>query len=462
MKDKRIEKVIEALEGLASGRLSVDLQIRGSDQIARLEAVTRKLARALEENSHEFEKLSGLTEKINAGLLLDDVFNDTYESFRALIPYERIGCALIEPGDLGELVRARWCRSEAPEIKLGKGYAALLKGSSLEKIIQTGKPRIINDLPKYLEEHPASESTQKIVAEGMRSSLTCPLIALGKPIGFIFFSSIRLHTYANAHVDVFQRIAGQLSISTEKSRLYERLVELNDMKNKFLGMAAHDLRNPITVIKGYLDFFLEGLGGNLEENQKRMHATMAKHCKRMLGLIDDLLSVSTIESGQISLRKQMIDLAAYLAEYQESNQLLAKPKSIRLDLHCGTDLPPIMADPERIGQVLTNLITNAIKFSHPGTVVTLGAERHGEEVWLSVADQGQGIPASEIPKMFSFFGKTSVRPTAGESSTGLGLAIASRMVEAHGGKIWVQSEQGKGSIFTFSLPATTGDSHKKT
>jgi signal transduction histidine kinase len=451
MSDPRIEKMIKTLASLRMGSPKPHLSAEPQDDIGLLEQLVGDIVTEFD----EFDKLSRITEKINAGLVLDEVWNFTYTSFRALIPYERIGCALIESGgEKGDIVRARWCRSEAPVIKLGKGYSALLKGSSLEKIIQTRTPRILNDLVQYSREHPHSESTRKIVEEGMRSSLTCPLVALGLPIGFIFFSSVRPNTYENLHVNIFQRIAGQLSLCTEKSRLYERLVELNDLKNKFLGMAAHDLRSPIAVIRGYLDLFRDGLAGPLDGSQQDMIAMMSKHCERMLGLIDDLLSVSAIESGQITLDKKKIRVREYLEECRQTHLLPAKAKSIEMCLDCDANLPELLLDPERISQVINNLMTNAIKFSHPNTTVTIRAFVQGQEVHVAVSDQGQGIPEHEISRMFSFFTKTSVRPTAGESSTGLGLAIAKRMIEAHGGKIWVQSKPGVGTTFTFTLPMT--------
>ena len=132
--------------------------------------------------------------------------------------------------------------------------------------------------------------------------------------------------------------------------------------------------------------------------------------------------------------------------------LLAKGKSINLKLNLESNLPEISLDRNRISQVINNLITNAIKFSYPETEIALSAVRRGGEVIISVADQGQGIPPDEIPKLFADFTKTSVRPTGGEKSTGLGLAIAKRMVEAHKGRIWVESQVGKGSTFSFTLP----------
>jgi signal transduction histidine kinase len=146
-------------------------------------------------------------------------------------------------------------------MEITKGYDAPLQGSSLQTIIETKQPRILNNLEEYLKEHPLSDSTQKIVREGVRSSFTCPLIAMGKPIGFLFFSSNKPNTYDKTHQELYMQIANQLSVIVEKSRYLQQLLESNKLKNKFLGMAAHDLRNLLTAISGYIELFLSnGLG----------------------------------------------------------------------------------------------------------------------------------------------------------------------------------------------------------
>ena len=332
------------------------------------------------------------------------------------------------------------------------GYEAPLEGSSLREIIRTGQPRILNNLEVYAREHPSSDSTAKILEEGMRSSLTCPLIAVGKPIGFIFFSSMQPGAYDNVHVETFRQIAGQLSIIVEKSRLYQELVELNELKDRFLGIAAHDLRNPITVVRGFLSVLTRGLLGEVPEKQKEIMNRMDKACEKMLALINDLLDVSAIESGHLDFKPEPVDLARFLQESYASASIFAKGKSIEVKLDLEPNLPTVNMDPKRIDQVIDNLVSNAIKFSYPETVVAIRARRVDNEIRISVSDQGQGIPADEIPKVFVEFGRTSTRPTAGEKSTGLGLAIVKRLVEAHKGRIWVESQVGRGSTFTFTLP----------
>jgi signal transduction histidine kinase len=229
-------------------------------------------------------------------------------------------------------------------------------------------------------------------------------------------------------------------------------VQLNELKNKFLGIAAHDLRNPIGVIKGYLGLFLGGMLGEIPQTQREFMLNMNRNCEAMLTLINDLLDVSAIEAGQLDLRLAEVDLTAYLKECLSFSQMLAGAKSINLEIDLEPSLPKVRMDADRVGQIINNLVTNAIKYSYPNTLITMKARAAGDNVEISVSDQGQGIPADELPKVFADFGRTSVRPTAGEKSTGLGLAIVKRMVEAHQGRIQVQSQVGQGSTFTFTLP----------
>lgn len=435
---------------MKDGQFQIMIPTGADDEVARLGSALIELSHTLEQKFGELNTLVEMTGKINAGLILDDILEHVFNSFRPIIPYHRIGFSLLE--EEGKVVRARWARSDASELKITRGFSVSLAGSSLNEVMRTGRPRILNDLVSYLKEHPHSDSTRRIVEEGMRSSLTCPLIALDKPIGFMFFSSMRPFTYEHAHVELFLQIAGQLAMIVEKGRLYQQLVELNELKNKFLGIAAHDLRSPLSVVKMSLGLLLSGMVGGVPENQRDLMDRMNRSCESMLALINDLLDVSAIEAGKLDLRLRPVELAPYLEQCHAANALLAQGKAIALRLELEPGLPTVSMDVDRIAQVLNNLITNAIKFSYSETTVTLKARRVGTDVELAIADQGQGIPAAEIRQIFTEFGRASVQSTAGEKSTGLGLAIVKRMVEAHGGRIWVQSRVGEGSTFTFTLP----------
>lgn len=454
--DPRISIYREAAEAMRRGQFDVQVPLEPADDIGRLGQVLVDLGKMLSARFSEINQLLAITERINAGLMLEDVLNYMYDSCRAIIPYQRIGLALID--ETGKNVYARWARSDYEDKSIPVGYQAPLAGSSLQNVIASGQPRIINDLEAYLAEHPESESTRRIVNEGIRSSLTCPLVAMNKPIGIIFFSSTSANTYRDLHVGLFRQIAGQIALAIEKSRLYQELYNLNQLKNKFVGMTAHDLRSPLGIFRGYLMLFLNGIVGEVPQNQRELLVRMNAKCIQMTRLIDDTLDISMIESGRIELRWNEVNLNDFLRETAESNELLARAKSIGMKMEMVAEPIKIRMDADRIGQVLANLIGNAIKFSHPDTEITLAAVPGESEIVISVTDQGQGIPENELPMLFTDFGQTSTKPTAGEPSTGLGLAIVKRIVEAHGGRIWVTSRLGIGSTFSFALPRTDPES----
>ena len=213
--ERIVERFLAAVAPLA--------QAAPTEQHARrlLEAA-RNVAERLRLREAEFERLFRIAERVNYGVALEETLDFVYDQMREVIPYNRIGFSLINE-DAGT-VYARWARSDR-EMKLGLGYEAPLEGSTLKDILETAEPRILNDLGDYLKKKPSSESTRLVVEEGMRSSLTCPLIVRGKPVGFMFFSSVEESAYSDAHVAFFQQIAGQLSAIVEKGRLYTELDE---------------------------------------------------------------------------------------------------------------------------------------------------------------------------------------------------------------------------------------------
>lgn len=253
--DPRIRQYCDAVEALRAGRLDVEVATGpGDDAIAELGRSIQNLAQAHQTRLSLLTTLSRVTEKVNSGMTLDEVLGFVYDSFQPLIPYDRIGVALIEDGGV---VRARWARSAASEIHLGQGYAASLEGSSLQQVMSSGEPRLINDLEAYLADHPQSDSTRRIVREGMRSSLTGPLVARGRPVGFIFFSSLRPHAFGDPHTELLRQIAGQLSLIVEKSLLLEDLAASNrkllDAQQALQHEAAHDTLTSLWNRRGIVD-----------------------------------------------------------------------------------------------------------------------------------------------------------------------------------------------------------------
>lgn len=448
--EERLKNILEAIKKLSRDNFDINISDENNDIIGNISKTINELKDKYNKLSYEFELFSKINKSINAGITLDQILNLIYDQFKKYIPYDRIGLALLE--DNGNTVRARWSRSEFSETQITVGYTAKMEGSSLRQIIDSGEPRIINDLEEYLKEHPESQSTQKIVSEGVMSSFTCPLVALDKPIGFLFFSSKKKNTYKDVHIEIFNQIAQQVSIIVEKARLYEELKELNQLKNKFVGIVAHDLRSPISIVKGFGEIFLKGIFGELTETQRQYIQKISKVCDTMMFLIDDLLDVSAIESGNLKLELSECDFEKTFCEWHEYNSVLAKSKSMELILELDKDMPKVTMDINRISQVVNNLVSNAIKYSFPESKIYMRARIVGENIEVSIKDEGQGIPENEIPVIFSQFGRGSVRPTGGEKSIGLGLAIVKHIIKAHEGQIWVDSKVSEGSTFTFSIP----------
>lgn len=433
------------------------------EQVSRLGVALQELADSLDRRLLESEHLGRITTQINQGLLLDEVLDKVFESFQGVIPYNRIGFSLI--GEDGTSVVARWARSDLGALNLGAGYRASLAGSSLQGILDTGRPRIINDLEAYLAGKPDSESTRLIVEEGIRSSLTCPLIVNGQPVGFMFFSSVRPHEYQPEHVSVFQSIAAQLSVIVDKGRLAsdldaqrqemeqqnEGLRRLDAIKNRFLGMVAHDLRNPIASIQMSAELLADPTAELDEEHRRDFLSDINRQARYMVELIDDLLDVTKIESGQLDLHWEPIELGEFLEETVRRHGNLAARKGTSVKLTSRRN-GVVHADRKRLRQVMDNLISNVVTYSPAGSTVAV-SHRHDNGSWtVDVTDQGPGLTNADRQSLFEYFATLSAKPTGGENSTGLGMAITRRAVEAHGGEIGVDSEPGEGSRFWFTIP----------
>ncbi|MDD5227840.1 MAG: hybrid sensor histidine kinase/response regulator [Methylococcales bacterium] len=261
----------------------------------------------------------------------------------------------------------------------------------------------------------------------------------------ILFARVKTHLAMKKMQDLLKEKATILEETNDN------LIKINTQKDRFLGVVAHDLRNPLTVIQGYCDLLLtESLNA---DEVVDMLQTMDRSIVQMCNLVADLLDVSQVNLGKFTLQKERIDLASYMYSIVKPNQLLAKRKKITLFLSPIDEKALGYFDPHRIRQVITNLLSNSIKFSDPETTVTLSVEcNEANYLIFKVKDQGKGIKEEEIPYVFGEFQKTSTTSTAGEQSTGLGLAICRSIVLAHEGEIKCESVIHQGSCFSFQIP----------
>ncbi|MFP4398760.1 MAG: ATP-binding protein [Desulfonatronovibrio sp.] len=242
------------------------------------------------------------------------------------------------------------------------------------------------------------------------------------------------------------------NLNRELQKKNAELAKLNDLKNQFLGMAAHDLRNPIGAIQSLSEFLLEEAKDRLSEEHFKFVNVIHSSSRFMLSLLDQLLDIARIEAGKLELDIKPVNLVNLIKDCVDLNKIMADKKRIKIQFFHYESLPLVEMDAMKIEQVLHNLISNAIKFSPQETMITISVFLSGEYVTVSVADQGPGIPEEDIQKLYKPFSKTSVKLPEGEKSTGLGLAIVHKIVLGHMGKIWVESKVGEGSTFYFSLP----------
>jgi signal transduction histidine kinase len=230
------------------------------------------------------------------------------------------------------------------------------------------------------------------------------------------------------------------------------LGQINAQLNRVMGVMAHDLRNPISVIGHYVEFLREDLEAALGPEQREMLDALEQSSLYMKKLVDDALDVSRIGAGKLVLEVQPVELVAYVRGLIGLNAPLAARKHIELVFETAVEELVVPIDCQRMQQVINNLVSNAIQYSHPHTSVTIAIGVAAGSVALEVRDRGQGIAAQELPKVFGAFETTRTRGTQGEKSTGLGLAIVKSIVDAHRGRVSVDSELGTGSTFTVTLP----------
>jgi len=264
-----------------------------------------------------------------------------------------------------------------------------------------------------------------------------------------------LSTYYNA-ISKNKELEGK---NIELKKLHKELKISNiqlkksiDEKNYFLGIAAHDLRSPLCTISTCLHVVHDSLDKDAMDGQEMIFSAINETLDYMLNLITDVLDFAKIESSKLKLKEEKFNFIAFMDQAIELNNILSRQKNISILSAYGKGEIMLSADRNKLRQVMDNLLSNALKYSEKNTEIYIYVSSSDDEVLVKVIDQGKGIPESEIGNIFQPFVTTSVKTTAGEKSTGLGLVSVKKIIETHGGKIWVTSEVGTGSEFCFSIP----------
>jgi signal transduction histidine kinase len=269
----------------------------------------------------------------------------------------------------------------------------------------------------------------------------------------------------------FDEMAASLERAQQQRRLEEKLrrenfeleqqnrgiQETNHMMSEFVSMVSHEMRTPLTSIQGYAELLLDGDAGDLTKEQRDFLRTVRSNSDRLLALINGLLDLARVESGRIELERSAVELEPLVQSVARSLRPLISAKQQQLALELAGNLPPVWADADRLTQILTNLISNAHKYTPTGGSIRVKAREQGSQVWIDVSDTGVGLLPEEQDQLFTRFFRARNRATRQVSGTGLGLAITRSLIELHGGDITVESRPGQGSTFSFYLPAAPRD-----
>ncbi len=311
------------------------------------------------------------------------------------------------------------------------------------------------DIQRLSEDPTLSHRMSVSTSSNLPQDFQCTV--LSSKGGYLIIGSSDYQEFASVQKQIL-KLNQQLGNTTrELQKSNAELARLNKMKNEFLGIATHDLRNPLGLIMTFSEFLIDETGDQLSEEHNYYLQKIHSSCDYMKQLVDDYLDVAKIESGKIELNLQHRNIATIVKQVISVANLQSKKKSIELHVEQDQDIPPVELDPEKVEQVLRNIITNAIEHSNEHSSINLRTYLLKDTIRIEVEDHGVGIPEKDIPILFNPFEKKSSKKTGGEKSTGLGLVIARKIIEAHQGEIRVDSKEGAGTSFKILLPL----SHKE-
>jgi signal transduction histidine kinase/CheY-like chemotaxis protein len=457
---------------------------------ARLRAeAAEALARSEGEGKKNIELLSDIGREITASLDFETIFGKLYERVNQLADADVFGVGLYHP-DQQEI-------EYSLAIEQGKRYAPYSRSTADRNqlpvwCIEHRQPVFINDLQNEYQKYVSRYDEQSrpledgTMSKTPQSIIYLPLEAKDRVLGLITIQSFEKHAYTEHHLNMMRSLASYTAIALDNAAAYRQMneqeheirrlfedaqqaravaEEADAAKSAFLSTVSHELRTPLTSVLGFAKIIKKRLEDRIfplvPTDDKKVVQTMQQvednlkvvvsEGERLTKLIDDVLDLAKIEAGKLEWHMEPISVAEIIDRATAATASLFDQKGLRLVTDVTQNLPVVTGDGDRLIQVVINLISNAVKFTDTGSV-TCRATRRGGEIVVSIVDTGMGIAPADQPKVFERFKQVGDTLTDKPKGTGLGLPICREIVEHHGGRVWVESEPGKGSTFSFSLP----------
>jgi len=465
---KPLTHLMDAATRVGRGDLSVLVPVTSRDEIGLLTTTfndTVVRLRSLVHTEAERDQLRKLTEElkalaevgraVNSTLDLDAVLHTIISRASQLAATE--GGLIYEYDEVADQLRLRAVQNFEEELASALRARPLRKGEGVGgRVVETRAPFQVPDI--------AAEGAYRVhirdtlVRAGYRALLAVPLIREERVIGAFLVGRKQPGEFSRDTVELLTTFASQSALAIENARLFRQLEqksrELEDAsrhKSQFLANMSHELRTPLNAILGYTELIVDRVYGEVPGKIDEVLDRVQKSGRHLLGLINDVLDLSKIEAGQLTLQLSDYSLSDVVQAVVSSVGSLAAEKQLELAVDVAPDLPAARGDERRITQVLLNLVGNAIKFTDKGSVAVRVSASDGAFL-AAVADTGPGINKEDQERIFEEFQQSDSALTKGKTGTGLGLAIAKRIAELHGGRLWVESTLGKGSTFYLRIP----------
>lgn len=410
--------------------------------------VFSRVDKALAERVQELQALQAIDRELQSSLELKNVLDISLTRAMDALGVEMglMGVIRIQDEESGLYLLAQ--RGMPMEMGRYKRDPWPLTKGIMGRVVRTGELAWINDITQEKDYVPNSHRT--------RSVLAVPVIREDRVIGIINLESTTSDYFTSDDVSFIKLLVGPTAVAIQNAQLFEQVKEANQAKTDFMNIASHELKIPMTSIKGYSKLLQMGAGGALSDKQQDFLGIISSNVDRMARLVNDLLDVSRIEAGRIRLEIENVQMRDVINDVVESVQTQIQNKRLNLKVDVIDNLPELRADYSRMVQIMTNFVSNAYKYTPEGGSIMVSAMpcNNGslQGVTITIKDTGYGISVEDQAKLFTKFFRSSDQNIRDEPGTGLGLSITKSMIEAHGGELTFESELGKGTSFTFTMP----------